>query len=111
MSMRTIVNGLLAIIGILVGVIFVGMNGRLKSIEDHLKSLDDKFQTVDRSNVKVEELLAKVPKLDEQINEIRVNVSGLPGTQKTINDTHDAVTRLQDGQAQIKEQLNNMQSQ
>ena len=65
------------------------MNGHLKSIEDHLKSLDDKFQTVDRSNVKVEELLAKVPKLDEQINEIRVNVSGLPGTQKTINDTHE----------------------
>jgi len=24
--------------------------------------------------------------------------------QKTIDDTHDAVTRLQDGQAQIKEQ-------
>ena len=44
MSMRTIVNGFLAIIGILVAVIFVGMNGHLKSIDDHLKSLDDKFQ-------------------------------------------------------------------
>ncbi len=41
-------------------------------------------------------------KLDEQINEIRGNVSGLPAMQKTIDDTHDAVTRLQDGQAQIK---------
>jgi uncharacterized protein YoxC len=107
MSMRTIVSGFLAIIGILVGVIFVGMNGHLKSIDDHLKSLDDKFQAVDGSNVKVEELLAKVPKLDEPISEIRVNVSGLPGTQKIIDDTHDAVTRLQDGQAQIKEQVNN----
>ena len=104
MSMRTIVNGFLAIIGTLVAVIFVGMN-------DHLKSLDDKFQATDRSNVNVEELFAKVPKLDEQINEIRVNVSGLPAMQKTIDDTHDAVTRLQDGQAQIKEQLNNTQNQ
>ena len=111
MSMRTIVNGFLAIIGTLVAVIFVGMNGHLKSIDDHLKSLDDKFQAADRSNVKVEELFAKVPKLDEQINEIRVNVSGLPAMQKIIDDTHDAVTRLQDGQAQIKEQLNNTQNQ
>jgi uncharacterized phage infection (PIP) family protein YhgE len=110
MSMRTIVNGFLAIIGTLVAVIFVGMNGHLKSIDDHLKSLDDKFQAAD-SNVKVEELFAKVPKLDEQINEIRGNVSGLPAMQKTIDDTHDAVTRLQDGQAQIKEQLNNTQNQ
>ena len=109
MSMRTIVNGFLAIIGILVAVIFVGMNGHLKSIDGHLKSLDDKFQAIDRSNVKIEELFAKVTKLDEQINEIRVNVSGLPAMQKTIDDTNDAVTRLQDGQAQIKEQLNNMQ--
>jgi uncharacterized phage infection (PIP) family protein YhgE len=111
MSMRTIVNGFLAIIGTLVAVIFVGMNDHLKSIDDHLKSLDDKFHAADRSNVKVEELFAKVPKLDEQINEIRVNVSGLPAMQKTIDDTHDAVTRLQDGQAQIKEQLNNTQNQ
>ena len=110
MSMRTIVNGFLAIIGILVAVIFVGMNGHLKSIDGHLKSLDDKFQAIDRSNVKVEELSTKVTKLDEQIK-IRVNVSGLPTMQKTIDDTHDAVTRLQDGQAQIKEQLNNMQNQ
>jgi hypothetical protein len=49
MSMRTIVNGFLAIIGILVAVIFVGMNGHLKSIDGHLKSLDDKFQAIDRS--------------------------------------------------------------
>jgi hypothetical protein len=68
--MRTIVNGFLAIIGTLVAVIFVGMNDHLKSIDDHLKSLDDKFHAADRSNVKVEELFAKVPKLDEQINEI-----------------------------------------
>ena len=40
-----------------------------------------------------------------------MNVSGLPAMQKTIDDTNDAVTRLQDGQAQIKEQLNNMQKQ
>ncbi len=66
MSMRTIVNGFLAIIGILVAVIFVGMNGHLKSIDGHLKSLDDKFQAIDRSNVKVEELSTKVTKLDEQ---------------------------------------------
>jgi uncharacterized phage infection (PIP) family protein YhgE len=111
MSMRTIVNGFLAIIGTLVAVIFVGMNGHLKSIDDHLKLLDDKFQAAERSNVKVEELFAKVPKLDEQINEIRVNFSPLPAMQKTIDDTHDAVTRLQDGQAQIKEQLNNTQNQ
>jgi uncharacterized protein YoxC len=118
MSMRTIVNGFLAIIGTLVAVIFLGMydhlksiDDHLKSLDDHLKSLDDKFQAADRSNVKVEELFAKVSKLDEQINEIRGNVSGLLAMQKTIDDTHDAVTRLQDGQAQIKEQLDNTQNQ
>ena len=57
MSMRTIVNGFLGIIGTLVAVIFVGMNSHLKSIDDHLKSLDDKFQAADRSNVKVEEFI------------------------------------------------------
>ena len=46
MSMRTIVNGFLATIGILVGVIFLGMNDHLKSIDEHLKSLDDNSMSI-----------------------------------------------------------------
>jgi hypothetical protein len=92
-----IVTGILAVTGALVGVIYFGMN-------EHLKSLDDKFQTTYRSGIKVEELLTKSPLLEQKINE-----------------THDTVIRLQDGQAQIlklqdsqsqimKEQLAVMQS-
>ena len=36
MSMRTIVNGFLATIGILVGFIFLAVNNHLKSIDEHL---------------------------------------------------------------------------
>ena len=66
MSMRTIVNGFLATIGILVGVIFLGMNDHLKSIDEHLKSLDDKFQAV----VELKGLLKNVPDLNQDIKDI-----------------------------------------
>ena len=82
MSMRTIVNGFLATIGILVGFIFLAMNDHLKSIDEHLKSLDDKFQAV----VELKNLLKNAPDLNQDIKDIGQETKG----------THDDVIRLKE---------------
>lgn len=82
MSMRTIVNGFLATIGILVGFIFLAMNDHLKSIDEHLKSLDDKLQAV----VELKGLLKNAPDLNQDIKVIGQEAKG----------THDDVVRLQE---------------
>ena len=82
MSMRTIVNGFLATIGILVGFIFLAMNDHLKSIDEHLKSLNDKFQAV----VELKNLLKNAPDLNQDIKDIGQETKG----------THDDVIRLQE---------------
>ena len=79
MSMRTIVNGFLATIGILVGFIFLAMNDHLKSIDEHLKSLDDKFQAV----VELKNLLKNAPDLNQDIKDIGQETKG----------THDDVSK------------------
>ena len=79
--------GLFAIIIALIGVAYWGIDARLKSLEDH-------FQTAIVSSADVKHLLNETPNL-----------------KQTINETHDAVIRLQDSSSQVKEQLNSMQSQ
>ena len=84
MSVRTIVNGFLAVIGTLVGVIFLRMNDQLKSIDEHLKLLDDKLQAI--VEVK-DDLLKNAADLKQDIKNIGHETKG----------THDDVIRLQEG--------------
>ena len=84
MSVRTIVNGFLAIIGTLVGVIFLRMNDQLRSIDEHLKLLDDKLQAI--VEVK-DDLLKNAADLKQDIKDIGHETKG----------THDDVIRLQEG--------------
>jgi hypothetical protein len=86
LSMK-IVGSLLAIIIALIGAVYWGIDSRLKSLEDH-------FQAAIVASADVKHLLNETPNL-----------------KQTINETHDAVIRLQDSSAQVKEQLNSMQSQ
>jgi hypothetical protein len=82
-----IVSGLLAIIIALISLVYWGIDSRLKSLEDH-------FQAAIIASSDVKHLLNETPNL-----------------KQTINETHDAVIRLQDSSVQVKEQLNSMQSQ
>jgi len=84
MSVRTIVNGFLAIIGTLVGVIFLRMNDQLRSIDEHLKLLDDKLQAI--VEVK-DDILKNAADLKQDIKDIGHETKG----------THDDVIRLQEG--------------
>jgi hypothetical protein len=87
LSMK-IVGGLLAIIIIaLIGTAYWGIDSRLKSLEEH-------FQAAILASADVKHLLTESPNL-----------------KQTINETHDAVIRLQDSHAQMREQLNSMQNQ
>jgi hypothetical protein len=83
----TIIAGFIAVIMTLIGVVYWGIDARLKSLEDH-------FQTAIVAGADVKHLLVTAPTLEQKINE-----------------THDAVIRLQDGNARIKEQLSSVQSQ
>jgi hypothetical protein len=82
-----IVTILLGTIIALIGAAYWGIDSRLKSLEDH-------FQAAVVASADVKHLLVESPNL-----------------KQTINETHDAVIRLQDSSAQMKEQLNSMQSQ
>jgi hypothetical protein len=86
LSMK-IVGSLLAIIIALIGTAYWGIDSRLKSLEDH-------FQAAIVASADVKHLLTESPNL-----------------KQTINETHDAVIRLQDSHAQMKEQLDSMQNQ
>ena len=83
----TIIVGFVSVIATLVGVVYWGIDARLKSLEDH-------FQAAIVASADVKHLLNETPNL-----------------KQTINETHDAVIRLQDNSVQVKEQLNSMQSQ
>jgi hypothetical protein len=82
------------IVTILLGAIITLICAAYWGIDSRLKSLEDHFQAAVVASADVKHLLAESPNL-----------------KQTINETHDAVIRLQDSHAQMKEQLNSMQNQ
>jgi hypothetical protein len=73
----TIIGGFIAVIATLIGVVYWGIDARLKSLEDH-------FQSAIVASADVKALLTQSPMLEQKITE-----------------SHDAIIRLQDGQAQL----------
>ncbi|WGJ15326.1 hypothetical protein QEV83_03305 [Methylocapsa sp. D3K7] len=81
---------------VLLGAVFALIGAVYMGIDSRLKSLETSYQSADRSAGRVEDWLAKSPKLEEQVTEIRAKVGSLPELQKTVATTHDDIIRLQD---------------
>lgn len=68
----------LAFLGLLY-IIYGGLKDDIKELKGSIKTLSDSYQEAVTSGIKVQDLITKAPMLE-----------------KTINETHDAVIKLQD---------------
>jgi hypothetical protein len=81
-------------------------------IDNRVKSLETKYDDAQKSAGRVEYLLAKSPNLEREVHEMHaIIISTLPDIQKTGNDTHDRVIRLEERAQDLKDQLSNVQNQ
>jgi hypothetical protein len=93
-----IAGALLATIIALLGVIYWGIDARLKTIEG-------RFDTAIGASANVKHLLDTAPTLEQQITETRIDVKGLKDSMDLLNprETHDAIIALKPVPEQLKE--------
>ena len=97
--------GLLATIIALLGVIYWGVDARLKTIEG-------RFDTAIGASANVKHLLDTAPTLEQQITATRIDVKGLKDSMDLLNprETHDAIIALKPVPEQLKEVKNQLDS-
>jgi hypothetical protein len=95
----------LAIIGVLVGVVYNGINSRIDTLSSRVEGTEKTFREAVASGISVQDLLAKAPTLDRMINDTATKVSTITvQLQNLQQNTHDDATA-------IKQQLTELQHQ
>jgi hypothetical protein len=101
----TVVGGIATVMGVLVSLVYGGLKDKIEETSNNVTTLSNSYRDAVTSGIKVQDLITRAPTLE-----------------KTINETHDAVIKVQGGvellnqkvdanQQQTKIQLDNIQKQ
>ena len=105
MLIVTVVGGIAGVMWVLVSLVYGGLKDEIKETNNSVTTLSKSYREAVTSGIKVQDLITRAPTLE-----------------KTINETHDAVIKVQVGvdllnqkvdanQQQTKIQLDNIQKQ
>lgn len=100
----TIIVGFLAVIATLIGVVYWGIDARLKSLEDH-------FQSAIVAGANVKQLLETAPTLQHDITETNKTVFELKGGMESLKTVPQLIQMLQQDFGKLQIQTNNIQKQ
>jgi len=100
----TIIVGFVAVIATLVGVVYWGIDARLKSLEDH-------FQSSIVASANVKQLLETSPTLQHDITETNKTVFELKGGMESLKTVPQQIQALQQDFGKLQIQTNNIQNQ
>jgi hypothetical protein len=100
----TIIVGFLAVIATLIGVVYWGIDARLKSLEDH-------FQSAIVAGANVKQLLETAPTLQHDITETNKTVFELKGGMESLKTVPQQIQTLQQDFGKLQIQTNNIQKQ
>jgi sensor histidine kinase YesM len=100
----TIIGGFLAVIVTLIGVVYWGIDARLKSLEDH-------FQNAIVAGANVKQLLETAPTLQHDITETNKTVFELKGSMEALKPVPQQIQTLQQDFGKLQIQTTNIQQQ
>jgi uncharacterized protein YoxC len=109
----TIGASALAVMGVLIGVVYGGIQKNVDDLKTRVEGLEQTFRVAVTAGISVQDLLARAPRLETTINDTRTDVATikaqvqslqgdtaamkqqLQGMQQTANDTRTAVARIE----------------
>src|ERR1700732_4085739 len=100
----TIIVGFLAVIATLMGVVYWGIDARLKSLEDH-------FQSAIVAGANVKQLLETAPTFQHDVAETNKTVFELKGSMETLKTVPQQIQTLQQDFGKLQIQTNNIHQQ
>jgi hypothetical protein len=106
-------GGIATIIWVLVSLVYGGLKEEIKDTKISITTLSNSYSEAVTSGVKVQDLITRAPTLERTINETHDAVIRLQGSMDLLNplETHDAIIELKPVPRQlneIKKQLDNI---
>jgi hypothetical protein len=95
----------------LIYVIYGGMKDDIKELKGSIKTLSDSYQEAVTSGIKVQDLITKAPMLEKTINEMHDAVIKLQDSMDLLKPLPQQTQKIETNQEKMQIQLDNIQKQ